>query len=162
MDNISDTLYSIDYWNEITPELRRLGGTRKRVPPSPDLLQPLPYKGYTAPLMEQLPDEFEWWVELLLKERVSRVLTIGSLEGGLEWHLAREFFERNRKLEITAIEIAPPRELLQTFRDAEERFGQTLRLVVGDSTADSTKAQLADQYDAVFIDGDHSYKGMKM
>ncbi len=159
MDDVRDTPYSIDFWNEIMPELRRVAGARKRVSPPPDLLQPLPYRGYTAPRMEQLPDEFSWWVEMLLKERVSRVLTIGSFEGGVEWHLAREFFEQNRKLEITAIEIAPHSELLQTFRDAEERFGQTLRLVVGDSTADSTKAQLADQYDAVFIDGDHSYKG---
>jgi hypothetical protein len=159
MDNARDYLYSIDFWNEVvTPELSRLESTRKRVLPPPDLLQPLPYRGFTAPRMEQLPDEFEWWVELLLKERVSRVLTIGSHEGGVEWHLAREFFEQNRKLEITAIEIAPQLELLQTFRDAEERFGQTLRLVVGDSTAESTKAQLADQYDVVFIDGDHGYK----
>jgi hypothetical protein len=87
------------------------------------------------------------------------VLTIGSREGGVEWHLAREFFEQNRKLEITAIEKEPHPELTRTFRDAEQRFGQTLRLVAGDSTAEATRAQLADQYDAVFIDGDHSYKG---
>jgi spore maturation protein CgeB len=160
VDNVRQHPYSADFWrNFVQPELRRRQGTRKWVAPPADLVQPLPYKGYTVPRMEQVPEEFEWWVELLLKERVSRILTIGSHEGGVEWHLAREFFEQNRKVEITAIEKDPHPELRQTFRDAEQRFGQTLRLVVGDSTAESTRTQLADQYDAVFIDGDHSYKG---
>jgi hypothetical protein len=158
VDDLSDHLYSINFWLKFAESERERCESRKQVSPPPDLLQPLPYKGYTAPRMEQLPDEFEWWVELLLKERVSRILTIGSRQGGVEWHLAREFFEQNRKLEITAIEKDPHPELWQTFRDAEARLGQTLRLVVGDSTDDSIRSKLADQYDAVFIDGDHSYK----
>ena len=115
VDNLRAHLYSIDFWLEFAEsELKRC--KHKQVPPPADLLHPIPYKGYAAPRMEQLPDEFEWWVELLLEGRVSSVLTIGSREGGVEWHLAREFFEQNRKLEITAIEKDPHPELLQTFR----------------------------------------------
>jgi hypothetical protein len=61
-------------------------------------------------------------------------------------------------IEITSIEKNPTTSLVQTFDDAERRFHQSLKLVIADSTSASIRAQLADQYDAVFIDGDHSYR----
>lgn len=161
IDNVTQHPYLQDFWlNMAEGEFRRWESTVRPPAPPSDLVQPLPYKGYTEPRMEQIPDEFDFWVDLLLREQVQRVLTIGSKSGGVEWHLAREFFEQNRKIEITAIEKSPTPELFQTFNEAERRFRQTLRLISADSTTPSTRAQLADHYDAVFIDGDHSYNAV--
>lgn len=159
MENLRQLPYHEQFWrNTAEYAFRQWESGLSHYPPPPDLVQPLPYKGYTAPRMEQKPDEFEWWVDWLLKGQVSRVLTVGSKEGGVEWHLAREFFEHGRKIEITSIEKNPTAPLVQTFGDAERRFQQSLNLVIADSTSASIRAQLADQYDAVFIDGDHSYR----
>jgi hypothetical protein len=51
---------------------------------------------------------------------------------------------------------------LEALQDARTRFGQQIELVTGDSTAAATRTRLASQYDAVFIDGDHSYRGSRM
>jgi hypothetical protein len=158
-DNPRQLPYYEQFWsNAANNSFKRWESAARKFPTPSDLIQPLPYKGYSEPRMEQKPDEFEWWVSWLLDARVSRVLTIGSNKGGLEWHLAREFFERGRKIEITAIEKKPAPQLVQTFQDAERRFRQSLKLVSADSTSASIKEQLSDQYDAVFIDGDHSYR----
>jgi glycosyltransferase involved in cell wall biosynthesis len=159
IDNVRQHPYLQDFWRNMAEgEFRRWESTMRPVPPPADLVQPRPYKGFAEPRMEQIPEEFDWWIGLLLKEQVTRILTIGSRSGGVEWNLAREFFEHGRKIEITAIEKDPTAELVKTFNDAEQHFQQTLKLITADSTAASTKAQLADRYDAVFIDGDHSYR----
>jgi hypothetical protein len=159
MDSLRQLPYHQDFWHHAAePAFEKWkSGVRQFLPP-PDLVQPSSYKGYIQPRMEQKPDEFGWWVDRLLRIEVARVLTIGSKEGGVEWHLAREFFEHGRNIEITAIEKNPAPQLMETLREAERRFHQSLRLVIGDSSAKSTRTQLADQYDVVFIDGDHSYK----
>jgi hypothetical protein len=158
-DNVTGNPYCEDFWIETGDAEFKRWESSVRSPPYPaDLLRPRPYKGYSEPRMEQKPEEFDWWVGRLLQERVSRLLTIGSRSGGVEWHMAREFSEQGRQIEITAIEKYPSPQLLETFDDAQRRFQQTLKLVTADSTAASTRAQLGDQYDAVFIDGDHSYR----
>lgn len=158
MDNIKQSPYLHKFWSTANSILRRWESGVRGVPPPPDLVTPLPYKGYVEPRIEQKPDEFDWWVKRLLEARVSRLLTIGSKEGGVEWHLAREFFEQGRKIEITAIEKYPGAKLLQNFQEAENRFGQKLKLVSADSSSASIKEHLSDQYDAAFIDGDHGYR----
>lgn len=162
MDNLRQLPYHEQFWrNTANFAFKDWESGIRHFPPPPDLVQPLPYKGYSEPRMEQKPDEFEWWVDRLLQTQVSRMLTIGSKEGGAEWHLAREFFERGRKIEITSIEKHPTPQLVEAFRDAERRFHQSLEIVTADSTSESIRAQLADQYDAVFIDGDHSYRACR-
>lgn len=159
MDNVKQSPYLQKFWSSTANSLfKRWESGVRGYPPPPDLLHPLPYKGYVEPRIEQKPDEFDWWVKKLLDARVARVLTIGSKEGGVEWHLAREFFEHGRKIEITAIEKYPDAKLLQNFQEAENRFGQKLNLVSADSSSASIKEHLLDQYDAAFIDGDHGYR----
>jgi spore maturation protein CgeB len=160
IDNPEPLPYYEQFWsNKANHCFNQWESAARSLPPPPELVQPLPYKGYTEPRMEQKPDEFAWWVNRLLDSDISRVLTIGSNKGGAEWHLAREFFEQGRKIEINAIEKNPTAQLVQTFQDAERRFHQTLKLIPADSTSASIKEQLSEQYDAVFIDGDHSYRG---
>jgi methyltransferase family protein len=81
--------------------------------------------------------------------------------GGAEWHTARVFHEQGRKIDITAVDINARRELLETFAHARAQFGQQLELVTGDSRAAELQRRLADRYDAVFIDGDHGYRGCR-
>ncbi len=162
MDNLRQLPYHEQFWRGIGESAFRQWESNVRpFPPPSDLLQPPPYNGFDSPRMEQIPDEFEWWVNLLLQAGVSRVLTIGASDGGVEWHLAREFFERGRRIEITSIEKSPTGRLRQTFSEAELDFHQSLKVIEADSTSPSTGAQLADQYDAIFIDGEHSYKACR-
>jgi tRNA U55 pseudouridine synthase TruB len=48
----------------------------------------------------------------------------------------------------------------EVFRNVEEHFGQQITLIVAESLA-SARAQLSPQYTAVFLDGDHGYKGCR-
>jgi hypothetical protein len=126
--------------------------------PSPtDLSEPVPYHGYSWPWLEQKPEEFTWWLQLLLTHNVNRLPTIGSMHSGVEWHISRVFSEQNRRIDITAVDLCDRQELREAFDDAHTRFGQSLDPIVGDSGSAQTRQQLAKNYDAVFIDGDHSY-----
>jgi hypothetical protein len=162
LDNLRELPYHQQFWrNTAEPALQQWqSGVRASAPP-PDLIRPLPYKDYSSPRMEQRPEEFDWWVNRLFERNVSRILTIGSREGGVEWHLAREAAERHHKIEITAIEKAPDPKLIRNFEDARQQFEQSLKLIQADSTSPSTREQLADRYDAVFIDGDHGYRACR-
>jgi hypothetical protein len=121
------------------------------------LSEPVPYEGHSWPRLEQKREEFAWWLRLLLTHNVKRLLTIGSMCGGAEWHTARVFSEQDRNIDITAIDVCDRTELREAFHDARTRFGQQLDLIVGDSHSVQTRQQLAKSYDAVFIDADHSY-----
>jgi hypothetical protein len=52
----------------------------------------------------------------------------------------------------------PTQQLVHAFQNAERNFHQSMKLVGADSTLASVREQIAVQYDAVFIDGNHSYK----
>jgi hypothetical protein len=104
--------------------------------------------------MEQKPEEFAWLLDLLLREKVDRLLVVGSKGSALEWHLAREFFANQRRLEITTIKSEHDPDVVEVFRAAEEHFGQRINLA-------RAREQLAPEYAAVFLDGDHGYKGCR-
>jgi len=95
-----------------------------------------------------------------LAERVSSLLTIGGNDAGLEWHVAREFREHGRSIDITSIKPQPGAGVKATFDQAKQNFRQSLKLITAGQYAGHRK-RIADQYDAVFIDGDHSYKGCR-
>ena len=59
------------------------------VAPPSSLLAPPPFEGYATPRMEQQPEEFAWLLDQLVAASPRHVLTIGSLHGGVEWHIAR-------------------------------------------------------------------------
>jgi len=111
--------------------------------------------------MEQKPEEFEWLLDLLLKENVDRLLVVGSRSSGLEWHLAQQFFANQRQIEITTIKRESDPGVVEVFRDAEERFRQRIILMLTTDSLTSVRAQLAPQYTAVFLDGDRGYKGCR-
>ena len=161
LDPRSRIPYEDRFWRAVgEPALKAWRSRIESVPTPPDLAQPVPFDGHDWPRTEQKPEELEWWIRLLLESRVRRLLCIGPAWGGVEWHVARVFREQGRDIEITSIDPSPRPELRGTLADAEQRFGQSLRLVVGDSGAESTRRELGAPYDAVHIDGDHGYRAV--
>jgi hypothetical protein len=163
LDELRQLPYHDRFWQELAePALLHWEAALRHFPPPPDLKDPLPFSGFAWPRLEQRPGEMAWIMEQLLAASPRRLLTVGARHGGFEWHVARLFREHGRDIEITTIELEPGQELAEAFADAGRRFGQALRVVQADSTSLSAQAALGNgAYDAVFIDGDHGYRGVQ-
>jgi len=125
----------------------------------PDLLHTAHFDGHEWPRTEQKPKELEWWVQSLLDANIQSLLVIGSGHGGVEWHVARRFRQAKQDIDVTSVELNVNEELKKTLHDASVCFQQELNLIEGNSS--SMNGQLKSTYDAVFIDGDHSYRGVQ-
>lgn len=152
--------YYPEFWRSAEPALQRWQASVRLCEAPRDLAEPRPYNDNTKHLMEQKPEEFAWLLDLLLREKVDRLLVVGSKGSALEWHLARQFFAQQRRIEITTIKSESDAETVDVLRAAEEHFGQRINLVVAKSLVNA-RDQLAPQYAAVFLDGDHSYRGCR-
>lgn len=162
-DKLRELPYNEAFWRATgTPVLARWKAARTGVAPPASLQTPAPFEGHTFPRLEQIPEEFAWFLEQLVAAAPRSILTIGSMHGGVEWHIARRFRERHLDVQITAVDLGGRPELLQAMADAGARWSQRMETVIGDSTAAATRAQLAPHYDAVFIDGDHGYRGARL
>lgn len=162
MDSLRQLPYHEEFWKAFGDKAFAHWETTHPAPrPPADLVTPPAFEGWTTPRLEQQPEEFAWLLDELASISPRHVLTIGSMHGGVEWHVARRFRALDRDVHITAVDIVALPELLATLDDARHRFSQSIELVIGDSTAIATRARLAQQYDVVFIDGDHSYRGTR-
>jgi hypothetical protein len=161
LDELRQLPYHAEFWaSQGEPELLRWENQRRGVARPASLgLNPFDERG--SPRTQQKPDELTWFLETLLKAGSRRLLTIGAMHGGLEWHVARFFRQHDRDIEIATIELAPTEHAKRSFSDATARFGQKMSLISGDSSLASTMAGLHEEYDAVFIDGDHGYRGVR-
>ena len=161
LDGLGEVAYLDRFWRRTgDAALARWKSQRSNVPPPGHLAKPLPYEGHEWPRLEQLPQEFDWWIRTLLEADVRSLLNLGAGQGGIEWHVARKFREHGRNIEIAAVDLSGRGELVQALDDARSRFGQEIRFFPGDSTSPSTKAALGPHYDAVFIDSDHSFRAV--
>lgn len=162
LDGLRQLPYLEDFWQGTgNAAFARWESERTPLAPPASLRAPPPFEGHVEPRLEQHPAEFAWLLDEWTAAQPQSVLTIGSMHGGVEWHLARRFRELGRTVRITAVDIEARPELLATFADARRRFGQPIEFVHGDSTTSATRSRLAHQYDAVFIDGDHSYRSSR-
>jgi len=160
IDDLPQLPYLPRFWSRVgDPAFARWRASRRASQPPPDLAKPEPFDGHTWPRAEQKPEELRFWIDTLLAADVRRLLSIGVMHGGVEWHVARVFRQHGKDVEIVGIDRAERLEATRSFQDAAERFGQSMRLVVGVSASPDIRRQLADQYDAVFVDGDHTYRG---
>ncbi len=161
LDNLRRIPYDERFWREIGDRAVTTWQTRQRgMPPPSDLAQPRSYDGHAWPRLEQVPEEFDWWIGLMLQERASSLLNIGAGQGGVEWHVARKFREAGRDISITCVDKEEHPELKRSLDDIRARFGQQVELIRGDSGSQDTVARLLPQYDAVFIDADHGYRSV--
>jgi hypothetical protein len=162
MDGLRELPYSNRFWaSKGNPAFSQWMKAVRHVQAPADLATPAPFEGHQWPRLEQKPEEFGWWIEQLLDQGVTSLLNIGSMCGGAEWHVARAFHQHERRISITAVEMCERPELVQAFEDARQKFGQSMTLVVGDSGSVPVRRQLAEHYDAVFIDADHSYRACR-
>ena len=101
--------------------------------------------GYGNVPMQQHYREFDWLSPQFAEMR--RVLVIGSYNGGLEHYLGKE----HPHVEFVSVDIAPQEDNVAP------------RMLVGDSTDPDVRRKISEMgpFDGVFIDGDHSYNGVK-
>jgi len=162
MDGLRQLAYREEFWKSVgNAALARWEAAHRPPLPPADLVTPAPFEGWVQPRLEQHPQEFAWFLDELVAASPRSLLTIGSMDGGVEWHVARRFRALGRDIRITSVDIVARPELSAAIADLRKRFGQQVEVVIGDSAASATRARLAPQYDAVFIDGDHSYRGAR-
>ena len=97
-----------------------------------------------GPRCEQHKRELEWFYKYINKN--DRILVIGSKHGGLEYQIKQSFPYVN----IVSCDISP--------QEDNKEF-----VIIGNSSDENIKNQIKEYgpYDLVFIDGDHSYSGVK-
>jgi hypothetical protein len=108
----------------------------------------------------QKEHEMLWLVGELLDNNVRSLLSIGLLDGGMEWNIARIYRERDLTIDMTGIDIKNSQALRSTISDIIFTWKQNFTFLHGSSNSPEIIAQLG-RYDAVWIDGDHSYHGAK-
>ncbi len=97
-----------------------------------------------GPRCEQHKRELEWFYKYVDKN--DRILIIGSKHGGLEYQIKKSFPE----VYTVSCDISP--------QEDNKEF-----MIIGNSSDENVKKQIKEYgpYDLVFIDGDHSYSGVK-
>jgi predicted O-methyltransferase YrrM len=108
----------------------------------------------------QIPEEIVWLMKLVAALRPRRLLEIGTATGGTLYLLARAAGPDARFATIDLEQRYDP-EVLRSF--AHDR--QQIELIVGSSADERTIARVRsvfpDGLDLLFIDGDHSYDGIR-
>ncbi|MCW7541381.1 glycosyltransferase [Aquabacterium sp. A7-Y] len=162
LDQLRELPYQDRFWSQRgEPAFRQWQAGVRPVPVPQDLAMPRPFDGHTAPRLEQKPEEFAWWIDRLLHDNVRSLLMVGGGWGGEEWHILRRFHEAGREIAITTLAATERREWHEAARDAEARYGQAPSLVVGNTGDPGIETRLNAHCDAVFIDGDHGYRGCR-
>ncbi len=101
---------------------------------------------------QQRPEECAEFVELLVQERVTSYLEIGSKYGGSLWAVGNALPKNSS---LVAVDIREAPELKECVTHL--RNYQDVVLIIGDSTKKETVDVVSRHggFDAVFIDGDH-------
>ena len=119
--------------------------------------------------ISQVPSEFEAWLDILKRCNVRRYLEIGSRFGGSLWAASRVMPKRSR---IVAVDSGKGMGggkpgALDSLRSCIDRLKSQkfdAHFVKGHSQSASVISAVAalGPFDAVFIDGDHEYAGVRM
>lgn len=97
-----------------------------------------------GPRCEQHKRELEWFYKYIKQN--DKILIIGSKHGGLEYQINKNF----QDVKLVSCDISPQQD--------NKSF-----IIVGDSSNIETQEKIKNHgpYDIIFIDGDHSYRGVK-
>lgn len=139
----------------------RFAGRQLRTMTRADVRRPEPNpRPYRLPTQSGLPAEFirldPWEGEYLfmLAALATRgIVETGRLRGGSTFLMACA----NYGVPITSVDIAPKDDAELNNHMAREGVGRNVTLVVGDSQ--NTYYEQVEEFDLLFVDGDHSYQG---
>lgn len=121
--------------------------------------QPAVIDGINHVRIVQKEMEWRWLMEQFRRQQIQSLLSIGLLDGGMEWHTSRHFYNCGLPLAITGIDPVDSK-ILQRHRKEVQAWGHSFEVLHG-SSRDPNIIKNLDRYDAIFIDGDHSYSGVK-
>lgn len=115
----------------------------------------------------QQPNELARFIDILSESEVSRYLEIGTRHGDTFFEVVKSLPKGSKAV---AVDLPggkwgkdSSRQAMIDCADELIAMGYEITLIFGDSTKPSLIAEIAKHgpYDAVFIDGDHSYNGVK-
>ena len=105
-------------------------------------------------------DQQEWafYTQRLLDYKVTSMIHIGVLYGGSEYNIAEIYHKKGIQCRIVAIDINPTPRLINTCNKIQATYPNVdLELW----TCDTRELKgITEEFDAAFIDGDHSYKSV--
>lgn len=116
------------------------------------------FAGYPDVRTAQKEPELCWFIERLLANDMQSLLSIGLLDAGTEWHISRIYRERGLNIAITGIDINNSSELQKNIAEISLLWNQSFQFLQQSS---HSKCLEIGTFDAVWIDGDHSYEGVK-
>lgn len=118
--------------------------------------------------LSQVESEFAALIETLRAEKVTRFLEIGSRFGGSLWRIAQALPVGSRIVSLDSGKGMGGKKpgatrSLEACIAALKLTGYDARLVVGDSqlAPQIKKVKALAPFDAIFIDADHEYRGVK-
>lgn len=116
----------------------------------------------------QIDCEIDGLIDILRRENVTRFLEIGSRFGGSFWRIANALPKGSRVVSCDSAkgmggQKAGALDSLRLCIDALKRSGYDAQFVKGHSQSGSVIAAVRSlgPFDAVFIDGDHTYEGAR-
>lgn len=116
----------------------------------------------------QVEGELVPFMEVLRRENVTRFLEVGSRYGGSLWRIAKSLPKGSRVVSCDSAkgmggQKAGALDSLRACVDRLRKEGYDAHFVKGHSQAESViwAVQKLGPFDAVFIDGDHTYDGVK-
>lgn len=113
------------------------------------------------PLCQQVGTELSFFLQFLTDFDVKSILSIGCLQGGLEFNIAKHYHAKGKQCFIVGLDWMLHKEMLVTLEVVKRRFpGISLNYIRCDTQRKNNVCALG-WFDFVFVDGDHSYQGCK-
>lgn len=113
------------------------------------------------PLCQQVPSELKFFLDFLVERDVKSILSIGCLQGGLEFQIAKHYFELGKQCFIIGLDWMLHKEMLTTLEVVTRRFPRVCLNYIRCDTQRKNNVCVLGEFDFVFVDADHSYKGCK-
>jgi len=115
--------------------------------------------------LQQVPEEYAELLMLLKKIKAKKYLSIGIGNGGsflVETYIQQETLEKSVAVDNSSYwGINQRKSILEKKKWLESKLKDTLSVEFNDSDSVEFLQKCEETFDAIFIDGDHSYAGVK-
>ncbi|WP_434625692.1 CgeB family protein [Azospirillum sp. B2RO_4] len=159
LDRLSQVPYDPMFWANCGERaLREWEEVDRDVAPPPELFGTLSADGHRGPSLGWRPEALDWLLQRIENQGARRVLSFGTLHGGLEWHLARRARERGRTLEMTVVAPDGSEELERTLAMAASEFRHTIRMLRLPPEDPMLRRELQPGFGTAVLDGTPGYR----